>query len=64
MSCKKYTVYIHEVLFRAVNVTAESAEEAKEIVEKKYYDGKIVLDSGDLSYREMKEESEEDYEEF
>lgn len=64
MSCKNYTVYIHEVLSRAVDVKAESVEEAKEIVEKMYYDEQIILTAEDFAYREMREESETDYEEF
>lgn len=61
---KTYTVFIHEILARSVDVKAESAEEAKEIVEKMYYDEEIVLTADDFAYREMREENEDDYEEF
>lgn len=64
--CKKktYTVFIHEILARSVDVEAESVEEAKAIVEKMYYDEEIVLTADDFAYREMREENEDDYEEF
>lgn len=61
---KTYTVFIHEVLAKSVDVEATSIEDAKRKVNKMYYDEDIILTADDFAYREMREESESDYTEF
>lgn len=43
----KYTVQISELLKSILEIEADSAEEARQTVEDKYYDGKIVLSADD-----------------
>ena len=55
---KTYAVVITETLQRTVYIDAKSAEEAKDVVEERYRNEKIVLDWGD--YQDTKIEVVED----
>ncbi len=54
MAKKKFTVEITETLQRQVEVTANSAEEAENIVREKYRNEEIVLDYQDFVDNEFK----------
>lgn len=45
---KKYTVTIEETISQNFEIEAESREEAFKIAEKKYKDGELVVENGNL----------------
>lgn len=62
---KEFYIVIHEVLSRGVTVKAKSSEDAKEKVNRMYYDEEFVLNADDFSYREMRDyDNDDEYEEF
>ncbi|MCD8376438.1 MAG: DpnD/PcfM family protein [Oscillospiraceae bacterium] len=48
-----YEVLIEELVSQEFEVEAESADEARQIAEDKYYKGEFVVGSGNVSYREI-----------
>lgn len=60
----QFNIVIKEELKRIETVEASSVEEAKEKVKELYFNEDIVLDSDDFTGRFIKEDSEEEYEEF
>ncbi len=53
MEEREYDITIREILQRTVKQRARSKEEAQQIVEEKYYNQEIVLDSEDFSERQF-----------
>lgn len=51
----KFNIEIEEIFQRVVQVEANSIEEAIDIVEKKWNDGEIVLDSEDFMDRNVRD---------
>lgn len=48
-----YKIAIEETVVEEFEVLANSAEEALEIAEEKYQDGEIVLEPGEVQYKQM-----------
>lgn len=51
----KFNIEIEEIFQRVVQVEANSIEEAIDIVEKKWDDGEIILDSEDFMERNVRD---------
>ena len=54
---KKFYILIEEHTVEKFKIEAEDMNEAFKIAEKKYYNGEIVLESGNVSHRLMSGES-------
>lgn len=54
---KKFYILIEEHAVEKFEIEAEDMDEAFKIAEKKYYNGEIVLESGNVSHRLMSGES-------
>ncbi|MBQ2776743.1 MAG: hypothetical protein IJF50_04510 [Peptococcaceae bacterium] len=50
---KVYTIAIEETVVDAFEIEANNADEAMEIAEELYWKGKIVLEPGDVLFRQM-----------
>ncbi len=50
---KRFTIAIEETCVEEFEVMAESQEEAIEIAEKRYRNGDIVLEPGEVRFRQM-----------
>lgn len=61
VNMKKYTVEVTETLQRSIEVEAESENDAIEVVEQKYKDEEIVLDSSDYVSTEIDVYNEDKY---
>lgn len=54
---KKFYILIEEHTVEKFKIEAEDMNEAFKIAEKKYYNGEIVLESGNVSHRLMSGET-------
>ena len=54
---KKFYILIEEHAVEKFEIEAEDMDEAFKIAEKKYYNGEIVLESGNVSHRLMSGET-------
>ena len=54
---KKFDILIEEHTVEKFKIEAEDMDEAFKIAEKKYYNGEIVLEPGNVSHRLMSGES-------
>jgi hypothetical protein len=54
---KKFYILIEEYTVEKFKIEAEDMDEAFKIAEKKYYNGEIVLEPGNVSHRLMSGES-------
>ena len=54
---KKFKIVIEEHVSGEFEIEAEDMDEAFKIAEKKYYNGEIVLEPGNVSHRLMSGES-------
>ncbi len=50
---KEFTIAVEETLVQEFKVMADSTEDAINITEKKYKDGELVLESGEVQFRHM-----------
>ena len=50
----KYIVVIEETVAQEFKIIAKSEEDALKEAKKKYEDGKIVLEPGEVQYKQMK----------
>lgn len=50
---RKFTVTIEEIVSQDFEVIADDIDEAMEIAEEKYNNGEFVLESGELTYKQM-----------
>ena len=59
---KKFYILIEEHTVEKFKIEAEDMDEAFKIAEKKYYNGEIVLEPGNVSHRLMSGESADEEE--
>ena len=50
---KKFTIAIEETVVQEFEIEANSTEEAWDIAERKYRSGEIVLEPGEVQWRQM-----------
>ena len=50
---KEFTIAIEETVVQEFRVMAESAEDAIELTEKQYKNGELILESGEVQFRQM-----------
>ena len=50
---KKYTITIEEIIDKDFEIEANSKEEARQIVEERYKNNDIIVDSGEVTYKQM-----------
>lgn len=50
---EKYVIAMEETIVQEFEINADSAEEAMQLAEERYRNGKYILESGEVQFRQM-----------